>query len=565
MSGSSPAAHPTWFGPDAAPLFGVVHIPADGQARGGIVICPPLGKEHVDTYRGLKLLAERLAASGFAVLRFDYLGTGDSAGRQGADTAVAGYLSSIDEAVQYLRRSGAPTISLIGLRVGALLAATAADTLSGLDKLVLWDPVTDGRRYLREQRALYKMTVGDDTADTTLESILGLAFSTAGSHDLSSVKLPVTIDGDIRTLVLTRPERTDDKRLRMLVDTAGATIESAPDQAAFVEPPSFLVEIPYQTIDLVSEWFNAHSPCSGVPLHPVLRAEAIVERQPDGAAIVESIEHFGPHRLFGIRTTISAPAPNGPTVLFHSTAYEHRIGSGRIWTEIAREFAGLGIAALRYDRRGTGDSGPPSTGLSRIYSEDSQADITAAVSATGVSPDRLMMTGVCSGAWNSAIAAIGSGARSVVLVNIIGFAMRQTETDPDTITGVATGPTLKRHVKSFVRRHLPYPGWLLLGKLGLAQVPEVLLAQLRRRNVRTDIVLSPADLTWFEEQHGRRSLARVSDATWRPELISAPTGDHPLLQRDLQVFTRRHLLRTVKRDFGPLLADARPDQPRSTC
>ncbi|MUM35118.1 alpha/beta hydrolase, partial [Mycobacterium sp. CBMA361] len=79
---------PTWFGPEQSRLFGVVHVPAGSAARAGVVICPPLGRQHLDTYTGLKLLAQRLCANGFAVLRFDYSGTGDSMGDQGRDSAI---------------------------------------------------------------------------------------------------------------------------------------------------------------------------------------------------------------------------------------------------------------------------------------------------------------------------------------------------------------------------------------------------------------------------------------------------------------------------------------------
>src|ERR1700753_3966737 len=100
------SSQPTWFGDAASPLFGVVHVPAGSVARAGIVICPPVGKEHVDTYRGLKLLAQRLCERGFAVLRFDYRGTGDSAMPQCSDSAIDDYRDSIQAAVGYLRDSG---------------------------------------------------------------------------------------------------------------------------------------------------------------------------------------------------------------------------------------------------------------------------------------------------------------------------------------------------------------------------------------------------------------------------------------------------------------------------
>ncbi len=50
----------TWFGPEDAPLFGVVDLPADGRCRGAVVLCPPIGKEQVDAYRGMVYLAQQL-------------------------------------------------------------------------------------------------------------------------------------------------------------------------------------------------------------------------------------------------------------------------------------------------------------------------------------------------------------------------------------------------------------------------------------------------------------------------------------------------------------------------
>ena len=63
--------HATWFGPAEAPLLGFLHMPEGAQARGGVVLCPPLGKEQVVSYRGMALAAQQLCAAGLVVLRFD--------------------------------------------------------------------------------------------------------------------------------------------------------------------------------------------------------------------------------------------------------------------------------------------------------------------------------------------------------------------------------------------------------------------------------------------------------------------------------------------------------------
>ena len=72
-----------WFGPETRPLFGWVSRPAGGLARGGAILCPPMGEEGRAAHRTFRRLAEELAAAGIVALRFDYDGTGDSAGLPG--------------------------------------------------------------------------------------------------------------------------------------------------------------------------------------------------------------------------------------------------------------------------------------------------------------------------------------------------------------------------------------------------------------------------------------------------------------------------------------------------
>src|SRR5690349_12729915 len=73
-------AAPRFFGSRERPLFAWHHRASSGRRDAVIVLCPPLGYEYMSAYRTWRLLAERLAALGFDVLRFDYDGTGNSAG-----------------------------------------------------------------------------------------------------------------------------------------------------------------------------------------------------------------------------------------------------------------------------------------------------------------------------------------------------------------------------------------------------------------------------------------------------------------------------------------------------
>ena len=93
-------------------------------------------------------LAARLAEAGFHVLRFDYFGTGDSGG-EAWDGSPDLWLEDTAAAVEELRdMAGVRTVSLVGMRLGAVLAARLAASRRDIDRLVLWDPVISGAEHL---------------------------------------------------------------------------------------------------------------------------------------------------------------------------------------------------------------------------------------------------------------------------------------------------------------------------------------------------------------------------------------------------------------------------------
>lgn len=139
-----------YFGPSATYLFGAYHPPTNGNRREGIVLCNPFGQEYLRAHRSLRRLAINLSALGYAVLRFDYRGTGDSAGTIDGVTADD-WQEDIRLAVQELIDIAAvPKVALLGLRVGALLAAQVAANNPQISRLVMWDPIVHGQVYIDE-------------------------------------------------------------------------------------------------------------------------------------------------------------------------------------------------------------------------------------------------------------------------------------------------------------------------------------------------------------------------------------------------------------------------------
>ncbi len=138
-----------FFGESCAPLLGVYH-PAklDVDRFEGIVLCYPFGQEYMRVHRAYNRLATMLSNKGFHVLRFDYRGTGDSAGDL-KDMTPDDWIDDITIAIQELKdMAGLTKVGLIGLQLGALLAAKVVSYRADLSKLILWDPVITGKEYI---------------------------------------------------------------------------------------------------------------------------------------------------------------------------------------------------------------------------------------------------------------------------------------------------------------------------------------------------------------------------------------------------------------------------------
>ena len=141
---------PYFFGDAKRPLYALYHAPHGSAVRNSaVLLCLSIAHEHAASRDMLSALAGELAANGHHVLSIDYSGTGESTGEIGRGHFLR-WLRDIDMAVAELSAlSGAQELSVVGVRVGALLAATALATVrTPLRKLVLWDPVICGADFM---------------------------------------------------------------------------------------------------------------------------------------------------------------------------------------------------------------------------------------------------------------------------------------------------------------------------------------------------------------------------------------------------------------------------------
>ncbi|HYP63043.1 MAG TPA: hypothetical protein VEQ16_04110, partial [Acidocella sp.] len=81
--------------------FGWFHPASSGRAGAAVLLCPGASQDFSNGYRPFRLLAARLAEAGYATLRFDYPGTGDSA-EPGSANLWAAWQESITKAASWL-------------------------------------------------------------------------------------------------------------------------------------------------------------------------------------------------------------------------------------------------------------------------------------------------------------------------------------------------------------------------------------------------------------------------------------------------------------------------------
>lgn len=137
-----------FLGPVGEKLLACTHLPPD-TTKAGLVICSSLRAEFETNYRREILLGRGLAASGIAVQRFQYVGTGNSDGVT-TETNLDTMIRDANRATEhFVSRYGIERVAFMGTRLGALVAAAVAARYSGAP-LVLWHPVVEPRRYFRE-------------------------------------------------------------------------------------------------------------------------------------------------------------------------------------------------------------------------------------------------------------------------------------------------------------------------------------------------------------------------------------------------------------------------------
>ena len=197
--------NPVYFGRAPHSLFGVYHAPLAARSRRvGVVLCYPFGQEYMRAHRAFRQLALLLSKAGFHVFRFDYYGTGDSAG-DASEASLEQWIADAGAAADELKDTAEVSrIAFVGLRLGAAVAALAAARREDVDQVVLWDPAVRGVDYLAE------------ITEARTDSVGNSRLTVRGDGSVGVVGFPITpaLSAELRKLdLLGVPAPRDSKRI----------------------------------------------------------------------------------------------------------------------------------------------------------------------------------------------------------------------------------------------------------------------------------------------------------------------------------------------------------------
>jgi pimeloyl-ACP methyl ester carboxylesterase len=374
------------------------------QAGGnlGVVVVAPPGFEDLCSHRALDMLAQMLADAGLPTLRFDLPGSGDSLGDEDDARLADQWIASVSNAIDELRRvTDVERVALVGLRVGALLAAEVASRWGDVAKLVLLAPPSSGKAYVRELKVLSRVIAPlpptpPDLAEEPYDGVelAGFRLSRESAEGLQRLSWPDTAPGE-DILVFTQRgadfgatiarweapavaiARADfDGYEKMMCDptatvTPLATLRAVADHlAAGVETRASKASSPRATVLHGGEWIEEH---------------------------VSFGEGFELNGVFCKPANASADE----VVILTNAGGIRRIGWGRQHVAFARELAMAGVATFRFDLSHIAEATGPDPATPFHYGENIHAEIGAAIDmleARGF--EKVTLLGACSGAYH---------------------------------------------------------------------------------------------------------------------------------------------------------------------
>jgi len=220
-------------------------------------LCNPVGNEYYYSHQALRQLATRLARHGYQVLRFDYFGTGDSIGEE-VEAAVERWMVDISEMIDEVKQlAHCEHVTVVGLRMGAALCWKVVQSRNDVKRVVLWEPVLDGKAQLEEwrcQQAAHDEAYGYPELVEQTET-LGISLPSSLIAEIESVRLSAIRPCDKDVLLVANSSDSEIHRVVSDIEKSGAQIvyKKTADGKFWLETDLESL-VPGSSLSLIVDW-----------------------------------------------------------------------------------------------------------------------------------------------------------------------------------------------------------------------------------------------------------------------------------------------------------------------
>ncbi len=373
---------------------------------------PPFGWEDICSHRPLRALARSLASQGIPTFRFDLPGTGDSSGSALDHDLFRAWIAAVkDAAAEFVETTRVQTVSVLGIRLGAMLGLAAVSEGLAVDNLVLWHASANGRALLRELRVFHTFEskegapAGIQPSPISGLEVAGFLLNPETERALGSFSAAdlAPMPGQ-KVLLLSRDDLPHDAQLIGSLEHAGCEVAMKPGVGY-----QAMMTIPDETFSLAVT--NEIVRCLQISQTPAHAASLRESRADDRSTcllhseVIESVCRI-PSRegaLFGLVTVpVNSSAKSDWCLMFLNAGAVRHVGPNRMWVEAARRWAAQGIPSVRLDFLGLGESeGHNPLTAASMHGEDLVKQLNLVLDAIRSQAEcrRFLAIGLCSGAY----------------------------------------------------------------------------------------------------------------------------------------------------------------------
>ena len=465
---------PTHGGDAAVARFRPADDPAGARSRTGVLIVGGIIHEHQTMAVGAVTLARQLAEHDIVAMTIDLAGTAQGAVELDAPDIGVRWDDEIRAAVRFLRGSGLQHVVVVGIRLGALIAAHATVD-DPVDQLVMWAPVLSGRRYVRELQIMQASATEQTGPSRPGITVAGFTVPPTLVDHLKSLDA-AKLDGKPASSVCfvdTAERLAELDRSHPLLEALPVETVEAPETERWLFTDADLFPVPFgdvtrgrRHVERVAASFDDDAtppPADGTSTidaaDPVSTSHVL---EHDGVAIRETFVVFGDGALRGILSE-----PVGPVDPAASYVTVTSVGPGRIFVDFARREAARGRVSLRFELGGFGTSSPPARhAWAEFYHPTASDQIAAAVDLLlGRGHGGVTVVAFCAGAWSALQMTPRPEVAGIVAVNaqlLIRTRLLHRRPAPDHgrrhrwLLAVGGHPEVRRFVKK-AEREFPWP------------------------------------------------------------------------------------------------------------